>query len=103
MSSENSRECGKWSRLIEKRELLAYYLLCREDGLKWNIGDIIDKLVSELYVSRKTAFTITRRLIKMNLLHSIDKFVYKCIGFEKYIEELYRNYVCKKKNRLMKQ
>lgn len=103
MNSSSDKECGQWSRLLNKRELLAHYVLCREDGLEWNIGEIIDKLMNELYVSRKVAFTITRRLRRMNLLKRIDNYVYKCIGFEKYIEELYRNYICRKKSRLMKQ
>jgi len=99
----SNTECGKWNRLLSKRDLLAYYLLCREDGRVWNTGDIIDKLEKELYVSRRIAFSITRRLYRMNLLQRVDYYVYKCTGFNKYIEELYKNYVCKKKSRLMKQ
>lgn len=89
-------ECGKWSRLLRKRELLGYYLLCRDSGLEWNVGDAIDRLTRSLLVSRKVAFSIARRLIKMELLQRVDAYKYRCVGFEKYFEELYRNYVCKK-------
>ncbi len=99
MDSDSS-ECGRWSRLMKKRELLAYYILCREDGVKWNIGEAVDTLMDKLCVSRKVAFSIIRRLKRIGVLENIDKLVYRCIGFNKYFNELYRNYVCKKKRRM---
>ena len=92
--------CGKWKRLLKKRELLAYYLLCREDGTKWNIGDAVNVLVNSLYLTRKTAFSVIRRLKRMNLLVGDTPMEYRCVGFLNYIEELYKNYICRKRKRL---
>ncbi len=93
-------ECGRWNRLMKKRELLAYYVLCREDGRVWNTGSIIDKLMNDLLFNRKTAFSVLRRLKRIGVLIPIDKTSYRCIGFEKFFEELYKNYICRKKRRL---
>lgn len=89
--------CGKWSRLLKKRELLAYYTLCRESGRVWNIGEAVDYLVENLLVTRKAAFTITRRLKRLGLLVRESDLTYKCVGFEEYFRELLNNYVCKKR------
>lgn len=95
-------DCGRWSRLLKKRELLAYYVLCSEDSRKWNIGEAVDVLVKTLFFNRKTAYSIIRRLRRMGLLVREDHVTYECIGFQKYIEELLRNYVCRKKQRLLR-
>ncbi len=87
-----------WSRLLKKRELIAYFILCRS-GRVWNVGDIIDYLIDNLYVSRKVAHSIFRRLKRMKLLIRMDDVMYKCIPFEEYFEGLYRSYVGKKMKR----
>jgi len=89
--------CGKWSRLLKKRELLAYYILCRESGRIWNVGEAVDYLVENLLVTRKVASTITRRLRRLGLLVKEADLTYKCVGFEEYFRELLNNYVCKKR------
>lgn len=85
---------------MKKRELLAHYILCRENGKTWNIGEAIDTLMDTLLVNKKTAFSIIRRLKRMGLLVKDGEMVYKCVGFEEYIRALYENYVYKKKRRL---
>lgn len=91
--------CGKWRRLLKKRELLAYYILCREKGIKWNIGEAVDHLMNNLLLRRKTVFSILKRFKRMGLLIQIDNLTYSCYGFNEYIEELLKNYVCRKKQR----
>ncbi len=92
-------ECGKWRHLLKKRELLAYYMLCRDSGREWNIGEAVDLLTNELLVERKVAYSIIRRFRRMGLLEQINNLIYRCYGFNEYIEELLRNYICRRRQR----
>jgi len=94
--STSSTSCGKWSTLLKKRELLAYYILCKVDDRLWNIGEAVDYLVANLMVERKAAFSILRRLRRLELLVRESELYYRCVGFEKYFDELLKNYVCRK-------
>jgi len=95
----NREDCGRWSRLLKKRELLAYYRLCREES-EWNIGEAVDQLCKELLFTRRVSFSIIRRLKRIGLLVQIDHVRFRCVPFTNYIEELYKNYICKKRRRL---
>jgi len=86
-----------YRRLLKKRELLSYYLLCREKDRVWNIGEAVDLLVNELFLTRKTAFNIVKFLRKMGLLITVDTLVVKCLGFNEYFDELLRNYKYRKR------
>jgi len=95
-----SLECGRWRRLLKKRELIAYYVLCSDGARDWNVGEAVDVLMNKLYLDKKTAFNIFRRFVKMGLLNKFNELNYRCYGFMNYIDELYRNYICRKKRRL---
>ncbi|WP_244372335.1 hypothetical protein [Staphylothermus marinus] len=96
-----SEECrSRWSRLLKKRELIAYYLLCvKKKNDVWNTGDIVDVLVNELLLNNKTAYNVFRRLKRIGLLVRVGEYMYKCIDFTEYFDELLKSYVCVKKLR----
>lgn len=86
-----TRERGL-TRLMKKRELLSYYLLCMEEGRVWNVGEAVDELVSKLGMSRKVAFSIIRRFRRIGLLVRAGDLDYRCYGFLRYIKDLYESY-----------
>ncbi|MCD6301333.1 MAG: hypothetical protein J7L82_04605 [Staphylothermus sp.] len=101
MSKSLENSCvSRWSRLLKKRELVAYYLLCGwEGGRTWNIGEAVDYLIKELCLSRKTAINIIRRFKRLELLNQRDQVSLSCVGFKSYLEEIVKNYVCLRKRR----
>jgi hypothetical protein len=85
---------------LDKRDLLAYYLLCSFlDKRVWNIGEAIDVLVNRMYLSRRVAYSVFRRLRRLGLLIHRGDLVYECFDFNKYFEELLKNYVCGRRRR----
>ena len=101
MSKSLEGQCvSRWSRLLKKRELVAYYLLCGwEGGRVWNIGEAVDYLIRELRLSRKTAINIIRRFKRIGLLEPRDQVSFVCIGLKTYLEEVVKNYICLRKRR----
>ena len=101
MSKSLEEQCAsRWSRLLKKRELVAYYLLCGlEGGRVWNIGEAIDYLVRELCLSRKTAINIIRRYKRIGLLEPRDHVSFECVGLKTYLEEIVKSYVCLRKRK----
>lgn len=99
MENRDVGSCGKFSRLLKKKELLSYYVLCLEEGKVWNIGEAVDVLSNRLNIGRRTCFSILRRFRRLGLLEGINEVDYRCLGFLKYVDELYRNYLCRKRKR----
>ena len=98
--SLEGQRISRWSRLLKKRELVAYYLLCGwEGGRVWNIGEAVDYLVRELRLSRKTAINIIRRFKRIGLLEPREQVSFVCIGLKTYLEEIVKSYVCLRRRR----
>ncbi len=95
----NAASSKQWSRLLKKRDLIAYFLLCREPR-KWNIGEALEYLVENMYVSHKVAHSIVRRLIRMQLLSRVGEVDLECIGFMEYIKGLARSYIASRSRRV---
>ncbi|MEM1661557.1 MAG: hypothetical protein QXP72_05590 [Desulfurococcaceae archaeon] len=93
----SNKYCGKTTRLMKKRDLVSYYVLCLEEGRVWNIGEAIDELVSKVGLTRRIAYSVLRRFRRTGLIVKTNDLEYRCYGFLKYIEDLYRSYVCRKK------
>jgi len=87
----NNQATDKISRLLKKRELLAYYVLCREER-EYNVGEAIDIIIEKLFLSRKVAWNILRRLVRLGLLTRIDNIHIKCRGFYNYFDALLQSY-----------
>lgn len=93
----------KWSKLFKKRELLAFYSVCYKSKKNtWNIGELIDYLMQRLYLSRKVAFSIIRRLKRSGVLVSVGKNELRCIDFIDYLDSVLENYASRRARRLSK-
>lgn len=74
-------------RWLKKREFITYYLLFRLfKGREVNIGEIIGVL--SLFMSRKTAFNIVRRLKHLGLLKRTNKVDYEVIDLQEYLDRI---------------
>ncbi|GEM_PF-1650702 len=87
----NNQATDKISRLLKKRELLAYYVLCKEE-IEYNIGEALDTIINELILSKKVAWNILRRLIRLGLLTRTDNVHVKCKEFYSYFDALLQSY-----------
>ncbi len=93
----------KWSRLLKKRELLAFYLVCYKSKRNtWNIGELIDYLMHRLYFSRKVAFSIVRRLKRLGVLVSVGENELGCIDFLEYLDSILENYASRRARKFSK-
>ncbi len=76
---------------LKKRELVAYYLLCREPRI-WNTGEAVDFLVKKLCMNTKTAYNVLRRLRRLGLLRYLNELSYECVRFNEYMDRLVEEY-----------
>ncbi len=88
----SNQATDKISRLLKKRELLAFYILCKDGEREYNIGEALDIIMNELILSRKVAWNVLRELIRLGLLRRIDNVYVKCIDFSRYFDALLRSY-----------
>ncbi len=88
----SNQATDKISRLLKKRELLAFYILCKDGEREYNIGEVLDIIMNELILSRKVAWNVLRRLIRLGLLRRINNVYVKCIDFSHYFDSLLRSY-----------
>lgn len=88
----SNQATDKISRLLKKRELLAFYILCKGGEREYNLGKALDIIMKELILSRKVAWNVLRRLIRLGLLRRINNVYVKCIDFSYYFDALLRSY-----------
>ena len=79
-------------RWPKKREFITYYLLFRLfKGKKVNIGEIIGVL--SIFMSRKTAFNIVKRLRHLGLLKRTNKVDYEVTDLQEYLDRIATTYL----------
>ncbi|MEZ0394647.1 MAG: hypothetical protein ABWK00_06365 [Desulfurococcaceae archaeon] len=89
----------KWSRLLKKRELACYVILCDGSRGTFNVGEAAERLVREVGLSWRTALNVVRRLRKMGLLVAVDEVMLECIDPLEYLRGLARSYVERRSSR----
>ena len=92
------------SRWLKKREFLAVYLISNRCSTSdCNLGEIIDLLTKSLCMSKKTAFNVVKRLIKLRLLERKDKIHFRAKSIDDILNSYLNTYVstrCSKLKRL---